>query len=115
MTAETHRPQTDVDRIAEAHLDAEVALSPISATHLGLPGHESEIDDLSPDGLAAASRLRRRTLAALDEAAPVDDVDRVTLEAMRERLGSERAMRWMSRSFAAVFAGLGLRLALERA
>lgn len=30
-------------------------------------------------------------------------------------LGSDRAMRWMSRSFAAVFAGLGLRLALERA
>ena len=29
-------------------------------------------------------------------------------------LGSDRAMRWISRSFAAVFAALGLRLALER-
>ncbi len=29
-------------------------------------------------------------------------------------LGSTRTMRWMSRSFAAVFAGLGLKLALER-
>ncbi|WP_282071161.1 DUF885 domain-containing protein [Janibacter hoylei] len=87
MTTEQPRPQTPIDRIAEAHLDAEVELSPLTATYLGLPGHESEIDDLSPDGLAAASRLRRRTLAALDEAAPVDDVDRVTLEAMRERLG----------------------------
>ena len=85
MTTEQPRPQTTIDRIAEAHLDAEVELSPLTATYLGLPGHESEIDDLSPDGLAAASRLRRRTLAALDEAAPVDDVDRVTLEAMRER------------------------------
>ena len=74
MTTEQPRPQTPIDRMAEAHLDAEVELSPLTATYLGLPGHESEIDDLSPDGLAAASRLRRRTLAALDEAAPVDDV-----------------------------------------
>ncbi|WP_071674557.1 LysE family translocator [Nioella nitratireducens] len=29
-------------------------------------------------------------------------------------LGSARTMRWMSRSFAAVFAGLGLKLAMER-
>lgn len=29
-------------------------------------------------------------------------------------LASERAMRWLNRSFAAVFAGLGLRLAFER-
>lgn len=30
-------------------------------------------------------------------------------------LASERAMRWLNRTFAAVFAGLGLRLAFERA
>ncbi|MFV0359488.1 LysE family translocator [Tropicimonas sp.] len=30
-------------------------------------------------------------------------------------LSSERAMRWLNRSFAAIFAALGLRLALERA
>ncbi|APH02047.1 hypothetical protein ASJ30_11370 [Janibacter indicus] len=87
MTQDQRRPQTDVDRIAEAHLDREVALSPITATYLGLPGHDGELDDLSPEGFAAHSRLRRETLAALDRAAPVDDVDRVTVEAMRERLG----------------------------
>ncbi|MEK4241642.1 DUF885 domain-containing protein [Janibacter indicus] len=87
MTQDQRRPQTDVDRIAEAHLDREVALSPITATYLGLPGHDGELDDLSPEGFAAHSRLRRETLAALDRATPVDDVDRVTVEAMRERLG----------------------------
>lgn len=87
MTHEQRRPQTDVDRIAEAHLDREVALSPITATYLGLPGHDGELDDLSPEGFAAHSRLRRETLSALDRATPVDDVDRVTVEAMRERLG----------------------------
>ncbi len=35
--------------------------------------------------------------------------------ARRAILGSERAMRWLSRSFAAVFAALGAKLALERA
>ena len=87
MTHEQRRPQTDVDRIAEAHLDREVGLSPITATYLGLPGHDGELDDLSPEGFAAHSRLRRETLSALDRATPVDDVDRVTVEAMRERLG----------------------------
>ena len=87
MTIEQSRPQTDIDRIAEAHLDAEIALSPITATYLGLPGHERELDDLSPAGLAAQSELRQRTLTALATATPDDEVDRVTLEAMRERLG----------------------------
>ncbi len=87
VTQEQSRPRTEIDRIAEAHLDAEVELSPITATYLGLPGHESDLDDLSPAGFEAGSQLRRRTLAALDDATPVDDVDRVTLEAMRERLG----------------------------
>lgn len=87
VTTEQSRPQTEIDRIAEAHLDAEVTLSPIEATFLGIPGHEEDLDDLSPAGFAASSRLRRETLAALDAATPVDDVDHVTVEAMRERLG----------------------------
>jgi uncharacterized protein (DUF885 family) len=87
VTTQQSRPQTAVDRIAEEHLDREIALSPITASYLGLPGHESELDDLSPAGFAAASALRKETLAALDAATPVDEVDRVTIEAMRERLG----------------------------
>ena len=87
VTTEQSRPQTEIDRIAEAHLDAEAALSPIEATFIGVPGHDEDLDDLSPDGLAAAARLRRSTLAALEDVVPLDDVDRVTVEAMRERLG----------------------------
>lgn len=87
VTTEQSRPQTEIDRIAEAHFDAEIALSPIEATYLGIPGHDEDLDDLSPEGFAAASHVRRQTLAALDAATPVDDVDRVTVDAMRERLG----------------------------
>lgn len=81
------RPQTEVDRIAERYFDASVELSPLAATYLGVPGHDEDLDDLSPAGLAAQSELRRRTLDELRTAAPADDVDKVTLAAMTERLG----------------------------
>lgn len=81
-----NRPPTDVDRIAERYFDAMVELSPISATYLGVPGHEEDLDDLSPAGHAAFSALRRATLAELAAATPADDVDRVTVAAMTERL-----------------------------
>ena len=80
------RPPTDVDRIAEKYFDATVALSPIAATYLGVPGRDDELDDLSPRLYAALSVLRRSTLDELAAAEPGDDVDRVTIAAMRERL-----------------------------
>jgi uncharacterized protein (DUF885 family) len=90
MPASPHpnaRVPTAVDRAADAYFDAVVAASPMTATHLGIARHQDEIDDLSLDGLREQSTLRRRTLAELEAAQPVDDVDRVTVEAMRERLG----------------------------
>ncbi|WP_420485499.1 DUF885 domain-containing protein [Intrasporangium calvum] len=76
-----------MDRIAEGYLAGVVELSPIQATYLGLPGREDELDDLSPAGHAAHSALRRDTLAELATATPVDDVDRVTVAALTDRLG----------------------------
>ncbi len=80
------RPPTEVDAIADRYFDAVVALSPIEATFLGVPGHEDELDDLSQAGVDAHADLARTTLAALDDAKAVDDVDRVTVAGMRERL-----------------------------
>ena len=85
--AQTERPQTDVDRIAERYFDAAVDLSPINATSLGVPGRDDELDDLSPAGNAAVAALRQATLAELAAATATDDVDRVTIAAMSERLG----------------------------
>jgi uncharacterized protein (DUF885 family) len=87
------RPTTEVDAVAERYFDATVDLSPIEATYLGVPGHDADLDDFSPDGYAAASRVRRAALAELDAVDPVDDVDRVTLAAMQERLGLAEEMR----------------------
>ena len=84
------RPTTEVDHIANDYLDALVELSPITATALGIPGHEEDLDDLSPRAHAALASLRSKTLDALARVTAADDIDRVTIGAMQERLGLEQ-------------------------
>jgi uncharacterized protein (DUF885 family) len=83
---EPARERTAVDEIADAHLVAEIALDPIAATSLGIPGHETELTDYSPAGHRARHEVGVATLRRLDDARPADDVDRVTVAALRERL-----------------------------
>lgn len=85
MTTAARKP-TAIDRIVDAYLDDYVALDPCVATAIGIKGHEVELPDLSPDGLSARSGLRRRTLAELAGATPVDATDQVTVAAATERL-----------------------------
>jgi uncharacterized protein (DUF885 family) len=58
---------------------------------MGIAGHdrvhEGEITDYSPDGVAARVDAARSTLRELEGVSAVDDVDEVTIAAMRERLG----------------------------
>mgnify|MGYP000887405646 CR=1 FL=1 len=81
------RPSTAVDAIAERYVARLAELSPEFAVYNGLPGRRGELDDYSPEGLAALSDLDRSTLRELDGVEAADDVDRVTVAAMRERLG----------------------------
>lgn len=83
----TTRTQTPLDRVAEAYVDTLVQLSPITATHIGAPGHDHELDDFSPAGLSAKADAAREALRHVEATEIVDDVDRVTAAAMRERLG----------------------------
>ncbi|WP_353950884.1 DUF885 domain-containing protein [Knoellia sp. S7-12] len=82
----TARASTAVDAIAEQHFDAVMARSPIEATYLGVDVRQDELDDFSPEGYRARADLARSTLSKLATAEPVDDIDRVTVAAMRERL-----------------------------
>jgi uncharacterized protein (DUF885 family) len=73
--------------IADKYVDELVALDPSLATALGIPGHEREMTDYSPDGVGAVAALNRRTASALD-AAPADgERDRIARDVMLERLG----------------------------
>ena len=78
------RQPTAVDALAEDFLARSVALSPMEATYLGIAGYDDQLDDLSPAGYAAHSALRREILDRLDGLAPVDDVDRATIAALRD-------------------------------
>lgn len=80
------RTPTPIDHIAEGHLAAQIALSPIFGTYLGVPGGEDRLGDFSIGGRQRELDLAGRTLGALDAAEPVDPIDVVTLKALREEL-----------------------------
>ncbi|KQQ84535.1 DUF885 domain-containing protein [Arthrobacter sp. Leaf137] len=90
MTTDTSpaaRPHTRIDAVADAYTDTLVRLNPSLATTLGLPGRETEYQDFSPAGIAEFAEVARKALTDLEGLEPEDDVDAVTLDAMRERLG----------------------------
>jgi len=86
-TAASARPHTAIDAVADAYTDTLIRLNPSFATTLGVPGHETEFQDFSPAGIEEFIVAARKALRELDGLEPVDDVDAVTLDAMRERLG----------------------------
>jgi len=81
------RRPTTVDAVAERYLETFATLDPCAATEIGITGHDDDITDYSPDGVAARADAARSTLRELDDAEPQDNVDAVTVAAMRERLG----------------------------
>ncbi|KQR67010.1 hypothetical protein ASF98_08480 [Arthrobacter sp. Leaf337] len=86
-TAASARPHTAIDAVADAYTDTLIRLNPSFATTLGVPGHETEFQDFSPAGIEEFIAAARKALGDLDGLEPVDDVDAVTFDAMRERLG----------------------------
>jgi uncharacterized protein (DUF885 family) len=81
------RRTTAVDAVAERYLDTFAALDPCAATEMGIVGFDDDITDYSPDGVTARADAARAALGELKGVAADDDVDDVTLAAMRERLG----------------------------
>ena len=82
----TVRQPTAIDAIADSYTNRFAELDPLDATSMGIAGHDHLMTDLSPDGHAERAHLDRVTLAELAKAEPADDVDRVTLAAMTDRL-----------------------------
>ncbi|WP_251153290.1 DUF885 domain-containing protein [Cellulosimicrobium sp. Marseille-Q4280] len=81
------REPTAIDAVAEAYTTRLAELDPFQATAMGLTGYDHLVTDLSPAGHEARAEADRAVLRELDGLEPVDDVDRVTLAAMRERVG----------------------------
>lgn len=92
------RVPTPVDQVADDHFRGMLDLSPSLRIEVGADGRD-ELDDFSPGGHAAWDDLNARTLGSLEEAEAAsraagtfDDVDAVTADALRERLGLEREL-----------------------
>ncbi len=96
------RTSTPLDAVAEAHVDALAANDPLAATGIGLPGHDHELPDYSPEGIGHWADELRRTLRLIEETPRTDAVDEVTAAAMRERLGLELESIEAGDHFAAV-------------
>lgn len=62
---------TRIYDIANEYVERYAAMNPVSATAMGVPGHDAEMSDYSPQGAEANASLNRETLAAL-QAAPVE-------------------------------------------
>ncbi|MEE1930719.1 DUF885 domain-containing protein [Streptomyces sp. TRM 70351] len=88
--SETTRAASLPRQIADAYVDALVALDPIAGTYLGVPGSHDRLPDFSPDGQEAVAALQRATLARLSgaESLPGADVpsERRCARLLRERL-----------------------------
>ena len=84
------RQPSEIDALANQFVQDVLALNPELATAMGHTGHETEYGDYSPAGVQAKDDLNRRLLAELEKLTPQDEVDRVTVAALRERIGLER-------------------------
>ncbi len=68
-----------------------VALDPLTATYLGIAGHESELPDLSPSGYQAREDLMRRAMQRMQAATPGDERELAAQESFVERMTASLA------------------------
>ena len=73
-------------RIADDYVERLAALDPLAATGMGVPGHDHEVPDFSPDGAQARAALDAETLAALDSAPAASARDLLARDVMAERM-----------------------------
>jgi len=79
MTART------IDDLCNAYVDDFCALDPLTATSIGVAGHEHEMTDFSPAGFDARAALARAAVAAVEASTPVDDREAAARDAFLER------------------------------
>ena len=89
MTDAPSRKPTVIDEIAENWVTTMVDLDPDVAIWVGLEGRIGEIGDTSPAGHERYIAEAKKVIAALEAAAPVDDVDAVTKADIVSELGLE--------------------------
>ncbi|MEU0315843.1 DUF885 domain-containing protein [Nocardioides sp. NPDC006273] len=77
----------DVDARTDRYVEELCALDPLTATYVGVAGHDAELPDLSPDGMQAVEELNRAAYADVAAIEPFDEREQVAKEAFLERTG----------------------------
>jgi uncharacterized protein (DUF885 family) len=75
-----------VDEISDRFVERFAALDPVVATFEGIPGHDAELTDYSPDGIAERLVHARAVLRDLDAAPVPGDRERIASEVLRREL-----------------------------
>jgi uncharacterized protein (DUF885 family) len=76
-----------IDALADRYAQSLAAADPVEATAVGVTEYDDRLTDYSPGGVQARTDLARNTLAELAGLTVENDADRVTADALRERLG----------------------------
>ncbi|HLB23581.1 MAG TPA: DUF885 domain-containing protein, partial [Dehalococcoidia bacterium] len=79
-------PMSRIFDIANNYVEDLAALDPNFATSIGVPGHETELTDYSPEGWAKLADLNRRTLPEVEATEPEGEHDRIARDVMVERM-----------------------------
>ena len=56
---------SQIFEIADRYVEKVAEMSPLSATYMGVPGHDHRMNDFSPEASDAEAELDRHTLANL--------------------------------------------------
>ena len=75
-----------IARLSEHFVTRAASLDPVAATFEGIPGHDAELTDYSPEGTDARLQLARTTLRELAEERATDDAERIASEALTRYL-----------------------------
>jgi uncharacterized protein (DUF885 family) len=83
---------SSVYEIADRFVETYAALSPISATYMGVPGHDARMNDFSPEASEAMTDAERSAIREMEVAVPADERERICRDTFLEelRLGVEQ-------------------------
>jgi uncharacterized protein (DUF885 family) len=82
----------EINEISEGYVDRFAALDPVAATFEGMPGHDTELTDYSPDGTSERLLHAKSVRRALEAAAAAVEPDRVAAEVLRRHLDVTMAL-----------------------
>lgn len=78
-------PISRIHELSDRYVDDYLALDPLSATYAGVPDHDEQLTDYSPDGVRARAELSAKALRDITSQDPADDSDRVARAVFEER------------------------------